>query len=143
MKNYSLPSFIFLLVMALAMALACGSPDPPRNTTGILASISINPATADAQNYPDGQVQFIATGYYTTPPSPVTPLVAGWGVCYDNAPTSVVSVTQSGLAQCQAGASGEYSVFASDFPNPGVNCLALLPCGGGCVVSGYAKLTCP
>jgi hypothetical protein len=146
MRNYALPSFFFLLVLAVAITLACGSPTGPSNTTGILKSISINPPTADAEKYPDGQVQFIATGYYTTPPFQVTPLKAqGWGVCQQNNPTTAVSISSTGLAQCTAGASGEYSVFASAFPYQGegeANCLLLFPCGGGCVVSGYAQLTC-
>lgn len=106
-----------------------------------IESITINPATADAQDYPNGQVQFKATGYYNTPPSPVTPIAATWGVCVENAPTNEVSVTATGLAHCAAGAVGTYTVFAYAFPNP--SCLAITACGGGCTVEGTAQLTCP
>ena len=98
MRNFGLPFFFFLLVLATAIALACGSGAAPINTTGILNSITISPATADAQNYPAGQVPFIATGYYSTPPSPVTSLTATWGACSQDNPTSGVSVGTKGLA---------------------------------------------
>ena len=35
---------------------------------GQLQSIAITPLTADAQNYPNGQVPFVATGIYVNPP---------------------------------------------------------------------------
>jgi len=140
MRDYGFPAFV--LVLLAAIALGCGNPssDPPSMGRSI-ESITISPATADAENYPGGQVQFTATGYYNSPPSPVTPLSATWGVCYQNAPTSEASVTSNGLAQCAAGSVGTYTVFAYDFPNP--TCLAITACGGGCAVTGTAKLTCP
>jgi hypothetical protein len=149
MKNFPLPLFFFLTVVAIAITLACGSPasriDPSCSSVatatngGIPQSITLCPAVADAKAYPNGQVQFIATGYYSTQPSPVTPLQAFWGACDQNAPTSAVTISNSGLAQCAAGSSGTYDVFASE---PTV-CNAITACGGGCQVSGYAKLTCP
>lgn len=137
--------FVFvLLILAAAITLACGS-SSSGNTTAVLESISINPQSADAEKFPNGEVQFVATGYYSAPPSPITPLNAraGWGVCFQNAPTTAVSVSSNGLAHCAADASGTYSVFASDFPNPSLACNVIGACGGGCVVSGYAQLTCP
>ena len=144
MKNYGLPSFFFLVVLAIAITLACGSPAAPGNTTGLLESVSINPATADAQNYPMGLVQFTATGYYTTPPLKVTPLKATWGACYQGNPTSGVSVSPKGLAQCSAGAVGTYTVWAFAPSNAGVCPAFVTACGGGgCQVTGTAQLTCP
>jgi hypothetical protein len=144
MKNYGLPSFFFLVVLAIAITLACGSPAAPGNTTGLLESVSINPATADAQNYPMGLVQFTATGYYTTPPLKVTPLKATWGACYQGNPSSEVSVSSNGVAQCGGGASGTYTVWAWA-PSGAEVCPAFIgPCGtGGCQVTGTAQLTCP
>jgi hypothetical protein len=143
MKHYGLP-FFFLLVLAMAITLACGSPTGPGNTTGILKSVSISPASADAQNYPFGLVQFTATGYYTTPPFQVTPLTATWGACYQGNPTNGVSVSKKGLAQCAAGSAGTYTVWAFAPSNAQVCPAFLGSCGtGGCQVTGTAQLTCP
>jgi hypothetical protein len=143
MKHYRPQVFflVLLLVLAAAIMLACGSPTAiGTNQSHGLESITLSPATADASGYPGGLVQFVATGHYTTPPSPVTPIVPQvWGACYQNAPVSVVSVTSKGLAQCLAGSSGTYTVFASDM----TNCLAIGPCGAGCQITGTAQLTCP
>jgi hypothetical protein len=149
MKSYGLP-FSFFLILAIATALACGSPAPHivpncssaasgTNTTGIPQSVSVCPAAADARNYPEGQVQFMATGYYGTPPVPVTPIQAFWGACSQKAPTNAVLINNSGLAQCAADASGTYTVFASE----PTTCNTITACGGGCQISGYAQLTCP
>jgi hypothetical protein len=146
MKNFS-PYFLFVLVLAAAIMLACGSQSLASNCSsttgtndGLPQSISVCPATADAQNYPGGQVQFIAIGNFNSGPTPVTPLkVQVWGVCQQNTPTNAVSITMSGLAQCQAGASGAYQVFASDM----TTCNVIGPCGTGCFVTGRATLTCP
>jgi len=149
MKYHGLLFFFLPLAAAAVITLACGSPKPivpncgaaaaEGNTTGVLTSITVCPATADARNYSGGQVQFVATGYFSTPPSPVTPLKAFWGACYQNAPTNAVAITNTGMVQCAAGSEGTYSVFAS-IPT---NCEAISACGGGCQVSGYAELTCP
>jgi hypothetical protein len=134
--------FVALVVVA-AIALGCGSPSNSNNSQsnpGLPQAITLSPAVADAKYYPNGEVQFVATGYYSTPPSPVTPLaVQLWGVCQNNAPTSKVEISKNGLAQCAEGANGTYSVFASD----STMCLAITACGGGCLVTGTAQLTCP
>ena len=128
-----------LLLLAGAVMLDCGSP-----SAHDLQSVTISPATADAQNFPGGQVQFTATGIYSTQPSPVTPFSATWGSCYQSTPTNAVSVTSSGLAQCVPGAPGTYTVWAYG-PDPAkVNCTAINACGGGCGrITGTASLTCP
>jgi hypothetical protein len=149
MKNRGLASFWFLLVLALAITFACGSPvshispncksAPTASNDSMPESITLCPAVADAQQYPNGQVQFIAIGSFQTAPSPALLKPQVWGACQDNVPTSAVSISNVGLAQCESGASGIFSVFASDM----TNCLTIGPCGAGCFVSGYAKLTCP
>jgi hypothetical protein len=150
MRKSRLLPFVFLLAPASAITLACGSPMSPvtpscgtsatATNSGVPASITLCPATADAKDYPNGQVQFVATGYYATPPSPVTPLKAEiWGACQQQSSTTEVSITGTGLAQCAAGSSGTYNVYASD----STECNAITACGGGCQVSGYAQLTCP
>ncbi len=150
MKRYSFASFCFLLVLAFAITLACGSSPvshtsrscssaPTASNSSMPESITLCPTVADAKDYPDGQVQFIAIGMFQTSPSPALLKPQVWGACQDNNPTTAVSVSSLGLAQCESGASGAYSVFASDM----TNCLAIGPCGTGCFVSGYSKLTCP
>ena len=141
MKTSRLPLSVLVPVLTAVLTLACGSPAKPMSNPGSIQSVTVSPAIADARNYPDGQVQFVATGYYNMPPSPITPLTATWGVCQNNVPTTEVTVSTRGLAQCSAGAVGTYSVFAGDFPDP--SCNAITACGGGCLVTGTAQLTCP
>lgn len=122
-----------LLLLAAVIALACGS-----STERILQSITISPATAEEQ------AQFTATGYFTTHPSPVTPFAATWGACAQEwEPTSAVSISSSGLAQCSTGASGTFTIFAYG-TNTGPVCDVALACGPPCgSISSTAKLTCP
>lgn len=70
----------FLAVLLPAsFVLSCGVKSPGQDP---LLSITLSPASADAQDYPNGQVQFVATGFYSDPSRTVTPLSAGWGTCY-------------------------------------------------------------
>jgi hypothetical protein len=150
MRTFGPQISFFSLLLAAAITLACGSSlshvSPnctssaiTANATGIPQSITVCPATADAKDFLDGQVQFIATGHYLNQP-PVMPLTnAYWGACYQNAPTDAVAINNKGLAQCDSGARGTYSIFAT----MQTNCLSIAPCGGGCEISGYAQLICP
>ena len=123
------------LVLAASFALSCGA----NQGQGQLRSIAISPATADAQNYPDGQVPFVATGVYIDPSRTVTPQpIAAWAACQQDAPTTDVSITTKGVAQCASGATGTYLITASA---PGT-CTCLAPCPSGDAV-GTAQLTCP
>jgi len=143
MQNIRLILSFFALAVVASLALSCGANSDPSSNRQLL-SIALNPATADAQDYPGGQVQFMATGYYNTAPYTVAPLSAGWGTCYQEASTSAISVSRTGLAQCESGEVGTYTVWANDAPFPlGANCLAMTACGGGCFVAGTAQLTCP
>jgi len=126
------------LLLISALALSCGS-SASEQGLGRLQSIMVAPMTADAQNYPGGQVPFQATGIYVNPPHTVIPQSAQWGACQQNAPTSDVTVTSAGVARCAAGAAGTYTVFAYDM----TNCTSITSCGGGCTVVGTAQLTCP
>ncbi|MGA2980021.1 MAG: hypothetical protein ABSD76_10555 [Terriglobales bacterium] len=132
--------FSFLtLVLGVSVALSCGA----NQEQSQLQSITLSPATADAQSYPNGQVQFTATGSYGNPSRTVTPLPATWGACYQLATTSAVSVTREGLAQCAPGATGTYTIWANDPVDIKSGCPAVTACGGGCTVQGNAQLTCP
>lgn len=140
MRNVALLYLLLLFIVAAVLTLACGSP----STTRTVQAVSIRPVLADAQNYPGGKVQFTATGYYNTMPSPVTPQQATWGACFQGSSTQAVSVTVSGVGQCAAGAVGAYTVWAFVIDATGPTCNAETACGAGCGrVTGTAELTCP
>ncbi|MGA9307333.1 MAG: hypothetical protein WBW31_18155 [Candidatus Sulfotelmatobacter sp.] len=149
MKKLPIGLLSFALLLLASAVLSCGttstalpcgtSPASSGANAGQLHSITLCPATADARDYADGQVQFTAIGFYVNPPSKVAPQPATWGACYQNTPTTEVSVSGNGLAQCGSGAAGTYTIFADD----PTNCLSVGPCGTGCFVTGNAQLTCP
>jgi len=150
MKSHYFASFFFLVTLAIAITLACGSPAshiapscssmPTVTNSGMPQSVTLCPAVADAQDYPNGQVQFTAIGAFQTAPSPALVKTQIWGVCQDGSPTTAVTISIGGLAQCAAGSTGTYSIYAVGAPLP---CDFVGLCGAGCQVSGYAKLTCP
>jgi hypothetical protein len=131
--------FSLALVLAASLILSCGA-SPTMNPNRHLQSITLSPATAGALD-PGGQVQFTATGHYNAAPVTVTPQPANWSACYQEAPTTSVSVTATGLAKCAVagGPVTVYSIFAFD----PTNCGAIAACGGGCTIVGTAQLTCP
>jgi hypothetical protein len=140
MKKFGPQFSLSFLVLAAAIALSCGS------GAHIPQSVVVNPAAANAQDFPSGDVQFTATVYYNTKPSPVSPVAASWNVCSQQGPTDGVSVSNSGVAQCAAVARGTFTIYAF-VPDPtfkGVCASSSLPCGGTCGgVVGMAQLTCP
>jgi hypothetical protein len=135
MRNLILPLCFLLLLLAAAITLACGS---STSSTRILQTVNISPATAE------GQAQFIALGFYE-PAYPVAMvLTATWGACYQNAPTTEVSVSSTGFAKCASGASGAYTVWGWAPSGAKVCPDWVTACGGGgCQVTGTAQLTCP
>lgn len=137
MKKLHFSFSTFAVILAASAVVSCGahsSSQPP-----VLQSITLSPTTADAKEYSDGLVPFVATGNYIDPVRKVTPQSATWGVCQQNAPTKNVTVSQTGVAQCAAGATGKYTIFAYDM----TVCNLLNECGGGCTIRGTAQLTCP
>jgi hypothetical protein len=151
MSRYVSSFSIVSLVSAAWMLLACGGSDPRP-----LQSITVSPASADAQDYPDGKVPFVASGHYNSPPTTVTPLQAHWGAESEQFVNGVLTlgpvngavvVSGSGVAQCADGASGTYFVVAWDLQDPKlqVGCSSINDIGEpGCnAVQGTAQLTCP
>jgi hypothetical protein len=144
--KYLGPCFLFMLLLAAAITLACGSPTttacsatPSSTNSSTPQSVSVCPASADAQNYPGGQVQFVAVADFLTTPSPALPTQVVWGACQQSGATTGVTVSSTGVAHCASGASGTYTVWASAGP---VLCLTVGPCGE-CAPTGRAQLTCP
>jgi hypothetical protein len=128
---------LFLLILTAAIALSCGG------SSHIPESVTVSPAMADGAN---GPVQFTATAYFNTKPSPISPASATWGACGANANNSGVSISANGLAQCTSGPAQTYIIFAF-VPDPnfkGTCGSEALPCAGSCGgVVGTAQLTCP
>jgi hypothetical protein len=140
MPNFKCALSLLSLIASVSLtAVSCGTQQSQ------LQSLAVNPATADAQNYSGGQVQFIATGHYVHPTRTVTPQSASWVACQNGTPTTDVSVNASGLAQCTHLAAGEFSIKAwVPRSDPGVpSCTAITSCGGGCTINASAQLTCP
>ncbi len=122
---------------ALALMLSVGCGGMSSNSPRVLQSINVTPATADALNFPNGQVQFGATGNFSMPPTPVTPLTVS--IWTSSAPSIATVDPNSGVGQCVPGASGTATITAKapsggpDMPMPGTAVL----------VSGTAQLNCP
>lgn len=133
---------LFGLAGAGAAILSCGSSSSSQHQ---LQSITLSPASADAQRYPDGQVQFAVTGYYNIALLTVAPLPAKWGACFQSSPTTEISINSTGGAQCGVGAAGTHVIWANDpLPDTGTySCPSTKACGQGCVFSATAQLTCP
>jgi hypothetical protein len=143
LKKVFIPVSLLLLVLTGSwIALSCGS----GQSQSQLQSMSVSPTAADAKNYPDGQVQFTATGYYENPTHTVTPQPATWVACQNGASVNDVTVTAGGVAQCGAGASGTFTIDAWNPRGGGVyNCPAYSACSGvsQCAIQAVAQLTCP
>lgn len=114
-----------------------------------IVALTISPAMADAKDYTDGEVPFVATGTYQTPPITVSPLQANWVVVDQNGEqTTEVSITTNAVAQCGPAASGVYTVGAWVllFPGPPkAICNVVTPFGNPCgdSILATALLTCP
>ncbi len=139
MPNRNLALALALLTAISAIALGCGSGSNPSR---LLQSIAVTPATADAKDFPSGQVQFTATGTFSMPPTPEqltfqTPYTGAFNT--DASMVTVVSTsTGTVTVKCLSGVSGSTKI----------NATACVHAGGGgtgtCVpVQGNAQLTCP
>ena len=142
-----------VFLTAAWLLFACGAtPAGPH----LIQSLTLSPSSADAQNYPAGQVAFVATGHYDTSPKTVRPLPASWGaesvLMWQGSPTygsanGDVLVDSNGVAQCAPTASGTYAVVAWAVQDPNLHgtCASGNSMGEpGCnVVQGMAQLTCP
>lgn len=128
----------FLLAAALATS-GCGSGRQ-------LQRVTLVPASADAKDYPNGQIPMTATGAYNQPPSPVllTSNEIVWcvgtssGTCNGNI-ASPLMVDVNGVAQCSGGQGGTATVLAGK-----PSSTAVKPDGPSQLkVFGSAQVTCP
>lgn len=140
--NRSNSSFSASTIVTFTLVVACGvgCGGMGSSTNRVLESMTLSPSNADAQTFPQNQVQFTATGIFSRPPSPATvPFVAPYSGSWSVSDTNVATINQSGLAQCVSGASGTVIVTATASSNS-----ATFPgTGTSTAVSGTAMLTCP
>lgn len=132
------PATLSILLAAILIS-GCGS------NSRQLQSVSLSPASADAKNFSNGQVQFTATGTFSQPPSP-SPLTSNdvlWcvggsaGLCSGNIAQGA-TVDLNGMAQCAPGFVGTVFIMAG---TPGTFTPPDL--GQRFKIFGAAQLTCP
>ncbi|HET7751292.1 MAG TPA: hypothetical protein VFK81_18020 [Terriglobales bacterium] len=130
-------SVLTLVVVIAAQTLGCGSMYSSSNR--MLQSVMVTPANADAQNFTMGQVQFTATGTFSQPPSPAPvsfqpPYTGNWS----SSNLNIATISQSGMAQCAAGAAGKVTITAEVSSNSATGMGQM-----STAVSGKTTLTCP
>lgn len=130
---------VALLVVAV-ITISCATSNP--NFNRILSSIVVTPATADAQNSPNGQVLYSANGTFTQQPFTVLvpstpPYSVAFTVGTTNTKQVIATIVTQGqgtaAVQCVAGMSGTVLVAAVASANNGTTA----------TISGAAQITCP
>ena len=130
--------FVCVVIVIALASIGCGSMNAAPNR--VLQSMSLSPATADAQTFPQGQVQFTPTGTFSIAPSPAAvpvPFVSPYSGSWSSSNPSLATIDQNGVAQCVAGASGTVTISAIASSNSAMG--PAMSTG----VSSTAKLTCP
>jgi hypothetical protein len=142
-----------LLLLFFGVAITgCGAKLMSAPNARVMQGIQVTPASADAQKFPGGQVQFTATVTFTAAPTTMTSPAVLWSIGNPFAtPTPMPatsspissgtpSVSANGLAQCN-GFVGIVSIQATAPADPSVpisqmNSMTM-------VVSGTAQMICP
>ena len=137
MSRSSAPLGLSALLLAGIGMLACGT------TQRQMTSMVISPANADAQNFPNGQVQFSATGHYSKAPTTAPLQPALWGIFPSSGGKGGPTIDSTGIAQCGTGVAGNYMVLAyaladPSIPNTNANLIKAKK-----AVLGTAQLVCP
>jgi hypothetical protein len=140
----------FLLILA-AIATGCGGSmaDPAKQAAAKhadpskqLVAITVTPASADAQNFSNGQVQFTAVGTFSD--GSKAPIQALWTLNgpFTQTPIADISLSSTGLGQCVAGGFvGTSGVFATAPANPALPLSQMTMFTKN--VLGTAQITCP
>ena len=130
-----------LILLAAGIA-ACGG--SVMNNGRMLQSLTVTPASADAQNFPGGKVQFSATGTFNMAPVTVDSQAVLWSIGNPFASPSPTmpqaSVSTTGLAQCN-GFVGTTLVEATAPTEPEIPLQGMTPSTPA--VSASATLVCP
>jgi hypothetical protein len=138
-RRHPLLAALGLALIAVLM-ISCATPNP--NFGRVLLSISVTPATADAQTFPNGEVLYSAKGTFNQEPFtvlvPSTPPYSvqfNVGTTITNQVIATVVTQKLGTAavQCVTGMSGTVSVGATALANNGTST----------TVTGLAQITCP
>jgi hypothetical protein len=130
-----------ILMMALLpiFLMSCDSVNP--NSGRVLTAINVTPTTADASQFPNGEVTFTATGQFSLPPlsGPVTftaPYTGQFIVANPNNQT-IANIVSTGngtvTVRCAAGVSATVDVVATAAANNGTQT----------TVTAQGQLTCP
>ena len=155
-------AFLLAGISCLCLAMAgCGGTTMMNGavsaSTRQLQSIAVTPASADAQTFPNGQVQFMATGMFNMSPTSVTSMAVTWSV--GNPPfmsptpmpmsmsagvsrmsSGTPSISGTGMAQCN-GFVGIVTIEATAPMDPNVPLSQMNSMMS--IVTGRANLTCP
>jgi hypothetical protein len=130
------------LVLFAAGITGCGG--SMMNNGRMLQSLAVTPASADAQNFPGGRVQFSATGTFNMAPITVTSQAVMWSIGKPFAAPSPTmpqaSIDSTGLAQCN-GFVGSAIVEATAPTEPEIPLLGMTPSTPS--TSAAATLVCP
>ncbi len=108
----------------------------------VVVAVTVSPSIADPINFPNQQIQFVASGTFTISPTLVTPLQGViWTVdrpAFSGAPDlGHATITQNGLAQCTPGFNGVVQIIATAPFNPS------LPVSPSNQMAGVAQMNCP
>jgi len=129
-----------VVVLFAALATSCGGgvADPPRQ----LVSITVTPATADAQIFPNGQVQFTAKGTFSDGSKSQITVLWTLNGPFTQTPIPNIKLNSLGMAQCIAGGfvgtGGVFATAPADTNIPLSNMTMFTK-----NVSGTAQIICP
>ena len=155
-QNCSFPVSLVLLSLAGLLSLtvvACSSGMMTMMNTRQMQSITVTPASANAQNFPGSAVQFTATAHFNMDPMTATPQVL-WtvGSPFPMMPMSFrsssmmspmasgVTISANGMAQCN-GFVGTVTIQATAPMDPNISVSQMSSMRGN--VTGMAQLMCP
>lgn len=137
----ALHTSFFLILFGLGIA-GCGG--SMMSGSRQMQSVTVTPASADAQAFPGGKVQFTAKGTFNMAPITVMSPPVLWSIGSPFGPPPVnmpaASVDANGLAQCN-GFVGNVIVEATAPSEPEIPLLQMT--STTMTVSGTAQMTCP
>jgi hypothetical protein len=135
-------SLLLILIFFVLGIAGCGG--TTTSSSRRLQSITVTPASADAQASPGGKVQFTATGTFSMAPMTVMSPAVLWsiGSPFSSPPPTMpaASIDSTGLAQCN-GFVGRVIVEATAPTEPEIPLLGMTSMTS--TVSGMAQLICP
>ena len=144
-------SLLLLLLFGVAIA-GCGAKLMSAPNARQMQGLQVTPASADAQTFPNGQVQFTATATFTTSPTTTSSTTVLWSIGnpfpaatpmpMSSSPmsTGTPTVSGNGLAQCN-GFVGIVTIQATAPTDPNMSISQMNSMT--MTVSGTAQMICP